>query len=516
MRVRVFAPRALALVPVFVASMAGQANAQAQELTFRQTNIPLAEGPSPPPVTVVVQALKVPLQTAGQQRPTLALSDVEAGTPPGLLVQFSRIEELFAPDDSTRYWKALLTVNGIAPQTDLKRTISMALGKQGYLATLTLNNQVTGEFTWSVSQPQDFMLRESRRTSVSVTTGARPATNVRLVQSSLKDAATKIPLGTEHLQLDGGDRIPEKSTKELALFVKPGFTSPGTFTGSLALAVDQQAAVQSVNLTVYSSSGWYRFLGVLAIAFGVALYLLIGVVAKNKANQLEVRRAVAVLSERLPALRKTVDEATKKSDVEQLRKRLSEAETGLSVDYLKRSGLWPGLWSAFDKQATELAKHLGEMAKLVRMLDEIVGRGVDTVLRKWQETDPFRKALRDLNDLAVPGTEPSTLPAAVTAILKKLEEKTAGPLWIPPDRTFQQIFVEIERLWAALWFGWATVTTVAGFAALILTNPGFGTGLDRATCFFWGLGVQMAGQQLQQLSPSKIATRFSLPVPKEA
>ena len=85
----------------------------------------------------------------------------------------------------------------------------------------------------------------------------------------------------------------------------------------------------------------------------------------------------------------------------------------------------------------------------------------------------------------------------------------------PRRRTASDLAVELENLRGDVWLVWAAVTLALGFTVLILSNPGFGTGLDLMKSFFWGLGVQVAGQQLQQLTPGKVASRFSLPVPKE-
>jgi hypothetical protein len=61
---------------------------------------------------------------------------------------------------------------------------------------------------------------------------------------------------------------------------------------------------------------------------------------------------------------------------------------------------------------------------------------------------------------------------------------------------------------------WGAVTLLAGYAALILSNPGFGTSMDLVACFFWGLGVQIAGQQIQQLTAGNITTALHVGVPK--
>jgi hypothetical protein len=78
----------------------------------------------------------------------------------------------------------------------------------------------------------------------------------------------------------------------------------------------------------------------------------------------------------------------------------------------------------------------------------------------------------------------------------------------------QQLRVELQRLSIAMWVVWAFVTWIGGVGLLVMSNYGFGVGLDYIKCFLWGLGVQVAGQQFQQLAPSSVTTAFNVSVPK--
>jgi hypothetical protein len=74
--------------------------------------------------------------------------------------------------------------------------------------------------------------------------------------------------------------------------------------------------------------------------------------------------------------------------------------------------------------------------------------------------------------------------------------------------------VSLRRMNLSVWIIWGVITLMAGVAAVILTNQGFGTPMDYVKCFFWGLSIQAGGQQLQQLSPTAVATDFKISVPK--
>jgi hypothetical protein len=390
------------------------------------------------------------------------------------------------------------------------------------VAELKLDNKAAGSFTWAVAGPPDMVLAKGRRASITVTTGDRPATGIEIVQSSLQDPASRVSLGTEHLELEGGKRVPKSSTRELVFKVKETFSHAGTFTGSLTLRVDQQAATQAVNLTVYSSSWRRRAVGVFWIAVGILLSVFLGVYAKNKANRLEALRSAAALRERLPSLRLSLDAAEKKTSLPQLLGLQDQLEQQLTESFLDRQAMLPPKLPIDASSTKKLEDHLTKMAKLLAIVDEIVRRGIDPVIRDWNEATPapYEKALKDLDALADPAKELSLVREGVDQARAKLpsEEATSlvqGVRGAPRQRTASELAVELENLRGDVWLVWAVVTVALGFTVLILSNPGFGTGLDMMKSFFWGLGLQVAGQQLQQLTPGKVASRFSLPVPKE-
>ena len=53
------------------------------------------------------------------------------------------------------------------------------------------------------------------------------------------------------------------------------------------------------------------------------------------------------------------------------------------------------------------------------------------------------------------------------------------------------------------------VTSLAGGYILVLSNTGFGTALDLAGCFLWGVGLP-TGTQLASTTTSSIATTFNV------
>lgn len=533
---------ALALAVVAVAPLRG-ADPPKPELKFHgpsPTTVKLSEGSG----SIIVEGLNLPTPGAGKPRPVLQIRDVGGEGPAGLKIKFSVQEVLPAPARGAHNWKVDLTVEGMEPESEIPRTASLAYGDFGVLADYKLDNRAGGSFTWELAAPpQAVVLERNRETSLTITTGDRPATGIQLVHSSLQDATSKALLGVDKMQLEGGDTVGKKTTKKLTLKFE-NVPYPGVYTGSVTVAVNQQGATKPFNLTVYNSSNWHRFFGVIFIAAGIAASLFLGVYARNKVNRLEALRNVEILEDRLAHITPTLQEAKERLEkagdkdalpsLHKLHKRLKKQ---LSEEELDSRGLLPPTWiidaANAEQRSTDLKNHLTKMAGLLGIFDEVVMRGLRTVLDKWvpQKANDCEDALRELDSLVKVAADEEAVDAAkelqnvrpkVSAVIGKIENLQGAEARFSSaagdgarDRTAEDLTVELENLRGDIWTVWAIVTVAAGFVAVILSNPGFGTGMDFAKCFFWGLGVQVAGQQLQQLSPGKLATVFKLPVPKE-
>jgi hypothetical protein len=203
---------------------------------------------------------------------------------------------------------------------------------------------------------------------------------------------------------------------------------------------------------------------------------------------------------------------------------LVEIAEQLSPDFLRERRLLPDVWATDDGEVkarqAQFEAHLTMQGKLISHLEVIVDWGVEELLRRW---DDFGTAaatkLRQLDGLA--GAE-RLIDLEVAETGSEVKETLTGENGVRAagsGRTvgrrssrLQRLTLSIESLQIGLWILWAAITLFAGWAALIATNAGFGTPRDLATCFFWGLGIQAVGAQLQQLTPGKVAGRLNLPV----
>ena len=79
----------------------------------------------------------------------------------------------------------------------------------------------------------------------------------------------------------------------------------------------------------------------------------------------------------------------------------------------------------------------------------------------------------------------------------------------------EHLRVEVMQLSLATRGTWGLLTWLAGIGLLVESSPGFGASTDYTGCVLWGLGVQMAGNQLQQVASSSVAGQLlGIPIPK--
>lgn len=192
-------------------------------------------------------------------------------------------------------------------------------------------------------------------------------------------------------------------------------------------------------------------------------------------------------------------------------------------------GSWiPSPFGAADPAiATAYATYLQERSDRLAQLVYIADHGVEPAVAEWRLYPPTaaNDAARDAALTAMDGfaadptktiaqlqidvgTALTTLRAALSGVAAAGAIPAAAPL-----PSTHQLLVMRDSVFLAVWLIWAVVTIAAGFAALVLTNHGFGTCADLVKAFFWGLGMQMAGEQLQQLRPSSVTTALGITLP---
>lgn len=194
---------------------------------------------------------------------------------------------------------------------------------------------------------------------------------------------------------------------------------------------------------------------------------------------------------------------------------------------------FPGISILTTDTSANLKQYIDPRSEQVAALSILVRQGGNAVLSKQEEAihsekgGLIREALKNLDDAAVEVNKPDEARSKLREIINGIETGLAKTMeqdavqgldsrlaFVPSFPTTKELRLESRRLSIAVWLIWGAVTVVTGVAALVLTSQGFGSAFDYIKCFLWGLSIQAAGQQLQQLTPSSVTTSLKLPVSK--
>jgi hypothetical protein len=174
---------------------------------------------------------------------------------------------------------------------------------------------------------------------------------------------------------------------------------------------------------------------------------------------------------------------------------------------------------------TSLQAHLKKLEPAIAGLAVVVNEGALPLLKRWEsDPDPVsRTRVKDALQILDAPENAKTEDEAVALVARaKTQAQPPQPIQAQqaPDHaaprtplTLQRISAEIETINKTTWYAYLFLTSVAGIATLILVNPGFGSLLDFVYCLFWGFGLPIALEKLQQLSPSAVAKPLGITLP---
>jgi hypothetical protein len=401
------------------------------------------------------------------------------------------------------------------------------------------SQQTAASSPWTIqAPPPKLVLIADRATSLVVTAGDAAVRGLHVIHSTLQEETTGALLSADALRLCAPEGaacttpvdVEGGAARRVALVVDPGFTHHGTFRGTVRIAAAGPAAAQTFELTVLSSSWRSRLLGAAAIALGILVSLLITVVLRQHAARAALLLpAVRVMDEirRIETALVAAESATGR-EAHGAHRRLDDLSRRLSpVELESRGYIPPRIRPAFAIESTETAyrEYLAGIAANVAALDVVVRDGFGGLAARWPagSQPQYEAAFRELDELAATVLTVEEATTGVAEVLARLAQALAppgaraAPQAPAPARplTRERVLVQLQTVSLALWGLWGALTLVVGIVALIATNYAFGVGTDYYRCFLWGLGVQIAGQQLEQLSPRTIATRFDIALPGE-
>jgi hypothetical protein len=535
--------------------------------SFEDPNLVLQEGQTNGSVRFWVRIDHLPPNSPlASLMPSLKDRSAEGGD---LRVTFTPIEKGASTADSME-WKFEAAVAGLPLKSSVKRKAAILLGDAVNIPVeYALTNLGQGTFTWSVKGPPDqWVLEANPEVSLVVITGDRPARNLRLVQSSLQDANTKRQISANQLILcqpdeascreeavkrcvdsgsassnarkagaatsdtanSAGDVAPRHATP-VSLSVCPNFSDAGVFAGSITLATDEDSSTQAVNLTVLASSQAVRFVGFLAIVGGIILWMFSTLLLRRNFNRNQLLLPFAELHDTITSLRATVSKAkaVTGANFDSVLAQLSALDAGLteqSLGHVLPSSL-PSLLSNDSAVSPAYQQKLADLTEKVGA-QSIVVQGISVAASKWSN-DPAQQtqilaALQSLNNLdRLPSpvvtqgdaqNQVTSILGTMTAALTTSLGATASASTPRPLPTSREILIRNQRLNYFAWSVWLVLTVAVGYFVMIASLPGFGTWIDLWKCFFWGLGIPVIGQQLQQLNPTTVSNVLSYSIPK--
>jgi len=476
------------------------------------------------------------------------VKDLLGEGPAGLKVTFAT-PRLVASSDTTIRWVVEVTVEGLPENSQVTRTASLQYRTTSELQEYTITNRPAGTFTWTLTPPPgQLVLTDNDRTTFVVSTGEVPATDLRIVHSTLQEATTDAQLGADHLTLcvEEGDTcragqidLPANHIARLGLRVDSAFAASGAFTGTVYLGVDEKQDPTSFTLTVFSSSMCGKLMGAGVLFAGLALGWFVSVYARNKINLIRALLPARQLQEALDDLAR--DAAAIKGipgfapthTIAAIKKTSEELNPDKLRAYVP-SGM-PSAWPLGPDSLGAYQEFLAKKSQRILTLAVIVREGMGDVSTYWStalsadQQHDIVKALKGLDALAT--QDDLTKEVAVKQVqdlamqLTKQLSPGATPQVVgggavgakPTARlpSVQHLLLQLDRVSGLIWLVWGIATLIVGCYYLVWSNHGFGIGLDYLKCFFWGLLGQTTGQQLQQLTPVGVSTSLGISLPQK-
>jgi hypothetical protein len=463
---------------------------------------------------------------------TLVLTDkgVLRGGAPGTTVQFGK-PEFIGRSGNTLTWRAGVEARDLAASSQTRQG-QASIGQPSVLIPLeytvtlkpvsTIQWDVKGSTpVWSLSWSGE---AEQRQFELLVTSPDEPLRNVRLVQSTLHDAAGNV-LGSGRLRVmpvlpDGrsanaGTAVHVATSQPTTIRVQfeplRWFGDYGTFDGDLRFAADN-GAIKDVTLKVQASSSRIRLAGIAFVILGLALTATVATIRTRAARVAALRpvlivresaQALAAEAARIgPAVRRTADA------IDLVRKALTDATLD-GERLLPPRAVFASAGPPADAAAA-LKAHVEKQAARLAALAVVLREGIVVALER--PPSPERDALvQDLDALApVVGTAADARDK-VAALLNRGRPEAESVAADGPS-SIKDAEAQLTVMATASWVIWG-VLSLAVAAVWIVNDVDYGTPSDLILSFLWGAGITGFGASVQSLTTSSIATQVNVKLP---
>lgn len=469
--------------------------------------------------------------------PAITLTDLNAKFNAGAAKVSFRTEPELQAVGTTRKWLVTAMVSDLALNTEQSRYALVTLGAVERAVPYMLSNRprVTPDFTvavnspWVISGPGD-------EGTVIVSTGEQAVSGLRIANSTLTEKTMGTPIRIQQLELCRSAAepcvapapIPALTSQTLYLRITDGKRPNGRFSGTLSFAVDARPEAKPVTLEATSSSTAARLGGAALIVLGVLAAWQLTVFSRARFDRLSVLKPATAARARIESLLARLDKVRSATgiDLPQLRSQYIALADGLSEYALDRDGLLPGLWPPIWRtDVPDLKPRLLALEQPIAGLTVVVGSGAEVLAPLWTAAQAaadranVEAGLRLLDVPADAATE-AKAQALVALAISRASPPPPGVQSAAQQRTqsaallLERISSEMQSLSAGVWLAYLMLVSVAGTALLIVNNPGFGTLMDMVYCLFWGFGMPVTLDKLQQISPAGVSTSLGISLPK--
>jgi hypothetical protein len=321
-------------------------------------------------------------------------------------------------------------------------------------------------------------------------------------------------------KIDDGARVPSSFT------IDGHDELVGEYTGAVSFLVKESSEPKSVEIAVYGSPAGRRWLGFVFLVGGAVLALLGGTFLRNRVLRAEAELPAARLRDKADECQAKLRKHLETEDSAGADEFLEKVRSRLSLESLREQGFVPNVvMPAFGGalKAMEYADFLQKTATRLSSFDALIERGYRPLaaakddLGDGARRNAWTKALAKLDEIAsglltteTPKTPDETAVSAAE-VLETFRTETGGSATAfrdgrsegaPSTAASLTYAINVANAWS--WGVAFVVAVVVGYFAMIGSNPAFGLEADVAKCFLWGFGIQAAGQQIGQLTPSSV------------
>lgn len=514
-----------------------------ERITLGDGTLRLKPGNMEGEVTFILSAEQLGPESLTAPKPMIVDEGIAGAELEPTKVQFTVSDAEFQPSATGRRWLVLAKISALPLNGSQTRYATVQLGS-GVKRTLNyvLSNLPPTPVEFSIEIHTPWLLSSDEDAlPVVVATRDQAVTGFRLANSTLAEKTHGAPIGLQTLLLcrahsgacEAPGAIPAMTSQTFFLRMSESQRPHGRFSGTVAFAVDARAETSARSLEISSSSSGRRWVGAGLIVVGVMLAWWLTEASRARFERLTAlvpftaaRKRIEVLLARLDKARTEagVDLSRLRTEYEQLTERLSESE--LDQARLLPSPL-PLPWKTEQADAKAALK---EWDDAIGGFHVLVRDGVEALMVHWRDAVTDKEArervVKALKHLDAPGgaateVKADALIAEALAMLAPPQPGAQSALRSPAPATsttpakslLQRVTTEIKSLTLSVWIAYGLLVSVGGIAVLIIANPGFGTLLDFIYCLFWGFGLPVALDKLQQLSPSGMSTTIGIGSP---